>query len=231
MKLLRNFHPRNILLKNFEINHKALSTNFKNDYEGYLKIKKWFLGKQIDQNKITIYSPGCGRDFASLLLIYDALISSSNKEATFVFIDIRDFYDGILYELQKYTLGKGPWIVQKVSKNKYKAVAYFKDRVFNIIYYVNDAMSFTPSEIKDGLDIYYERAFEMFRSKEGMMMYQVYKHLKPLGLLISDYGFDFKSQKNNFKKLPKITKQFGLYNNFQIWQKKLLVKDKGNIIS
>jgi hypothetical protein len=220
MKLLKELHPLNIFLKDFNLNHERLRKTFRNEYEGYLKLKKWFSNKQINQKKLKIYYPGCGRDFATLLLIYDALVSKENTEVEFIFLDMRDFYDGILYELQKYTLGKGPWIVQHISKDKYKATAYFKNKTFSIIYYVKYISSSLPSELKAGFDIYYERAFEMFRSKNMMFMYPIYKNIHSLGLILSDYGFDIGSQKNKFKKLPKVTKQFGLYNNFQIWQKK-----------
>ncbi|MFT4297921.1 MAG: hypothetical protein ACMXX5_01895 [Candidatus Woesearchaeota archaeon] len=221
MKLLRNLYLIKLFLQDFKINKVELNKTFKEEYKSYLKIKRWFSGKKISKDNLIIYSPGCGRDFATMLMIYDAIASEKNTRATFVFQDIRDFYDGIIYELEKYTLGKKLKIIQHKAKDKYSATAYFKNKTFNIIYYVKDASNFFPPELNNNIDIYYERAFEMFRSKDAMMLYKILKNVKPLGLLISDYGFEFGSQKQNFKKLSRLPKNFGLYGNFQIWQKKL----------
>jgi len=204
-------------LEDFQLDHKELKSTFDDEYSTYLKLKKWFKDKQIDKSKITIYSPGCGRDFATLLMVYDAIVSKNNKEVEIIFLDMRDFYDGIIFELEKYT--KGVKIKQHKSKNCYKATAYFNDKKFSIKYYVCDASNYFPSELKKKIDIYYERAFEMFRAGDSMAAYTVFKNIKELGLVITDHSFDFASQKDSFKKLKRIPKKYGLYNNFQIWQK------------
>jgi len=210
-------HPRNLFLKDFELNHATLKKTFGDEYNTYTKLKSWFKDKQIKKKKITLYSPGCGRDMATTLMVCDTLLSKETKELNLIFLDMRDLYDGLLYELEKYT--KGVKITHKKSKDKYQSIAYFKDKTLRITYYVHDASSFFPPELKNNIDIYYERAFELFRSHDTVMAYKIMKNTKKLGLIITDYGFDFGSQKDSFKKLKKIPKKFGLYNNFQIWQK------------
>ena len=217
MKLLKMLHPRNLFLKDFELNNVALIKTFEDEYKTYTKLKSWFKGKQINKKKVTIYSPGCGRDMATTLMICDVLLSKENKEIEFIFLDMRDLYDGLLYELEKYT--KGVKIIHKKTKDNYQSIAYFKDKTLKIIYYVQNASSFFPPELKNNIDIYYERAFELFRSHDVVMAYKIMKNTKKLGMIITDYGFNFGSQKEDFKKLKKIPKKFGLYNNFQIWQK------------
>jgi hypothetical protein len=216
MKLLRMPLLR-IFLNEFKVKDNLLRNNFDEEYNTYRKLKTWFNGKRMDKQHITIYSPGAGSDFGTTLMIYDAIVSPKNKEATFIFIDIRDFFDGMPEQLKKYT--SKPLIKKESSQDSYKFTAYYNDKVFNIIYYVRDAAIF-PEECKEGIDIYYERAFELFRSKDPMIDYNIYKNINKLGLAITDHSFDFRSQKKYFKRLKKIPKRFGLYNNFQIWQKK-----------
>ncbi|MFT4304221.1 MAG: hypothetical protein ACMXYG_06665 [Candidatus Woesearchaeota archaeon] len=213
--LFKKIKPFQIFLKKYKLNHSLLKQELSSEYDTYIKLKEWFKGKKINKKKLLIYYPGCGSDISSLLLVLDAI--SDSKEIEVVFVDIRDFYDGILNQLHTYA--PGVWIVNHVLNEKYSATAYYKDLTIKINYYISDAESFFPPDCKKNIDIYYERAFEIFRSDNSMINYPIFKNIKPLGFLISDYGFNFKTQKKSFKKLKKIPKVFGLYNNFQIWQK------------
>ncbi|MCB9358314.1 hypothetical protein H6503_00125 [Candidatus Woesearchaeota archaeon] len=212
------FKPWNMFLKEYNLKHDQLKEDLGDEYGTYLRLKDWFKGKQLSKKKLTVYYPGSGSDFSSLLLILDAVSDHRKlKDIEITFLDIRDFYDGILNQLHRYA--PGVWIVNNVSKDKFSSIAYYKNLTIKISYYIKDAESFFPPELKDNTDIYYERAFELFRSKNSMMNYKFLKNIKPLGFAMTDHSFDFGSQKRLFKQLKGIPKGFGLYNNFQIWQK------------
>ncbi len=217
MMLLKMLRLDKLFTRKFQLNLPALSKEFDEEYDTYKVLKDWFKGKQIKKKSITIYSPGCGKDAGSLLLIYDAIISQKNINATFVFLDMRDFFDELIFEFKKFT--KKPIIVFKNSKTRHEAKIYYKDKCFTVLYYVQDISGKFPNELKNKIDIYYERAFEMFRSSDQLFASNIYQNMASYGLLISDYGFNFGSFKNGFKKLKNIPKRFGLYKNFQIWQK------------
>lgn len=217
MMLLKTLRLDKLFTRKFQINHAALSKEFDEEYDTSKKIKEWFRAKQLEKKSITIYSPGCGKDAGSLLLIYDAIVSEKNINATFVFMDMRDFFDELIFEFKKFT--KKPLIVFKNSKKRHEARIHYKDKYFTILYYVQDLSGKLPKELKNNIDIYYERAFEMFRSSDSIFASDIYKNTTSHGLLISDYGFNFGSYKKNFKKLKGIPQKFGLYKKFQIWQR------------
>ena len=219
MTLLKKLNPNNLFLRDFELNRSLIKKDLDSDYETYLKLKKWFDGKQVEKKRLYFYHPGGGSDMLSLLTIYDAVVSKKNKVAYFVFVDIRDFYDGALYQLKKYVKKANIKEIPSKIKNRYHAKISFKDRIFHIIYYVSDISNFSPPELKKNTDIYYERAFEMFRCNDSILMYKIYSNMNKHGLMITDHSFNFASSKKKFKKLKSIPKKFGLYQNFQIWQR------------
>jgi len=200
----------------FELNHEAIKKDSKNNYDSYLKIKSWFDKKQLRQKEINMFHPGSGNDIVSPLLIYDAIVSS-NKVLNMVCIDTRDFSDGIILHLKKYT--KDPIIKKVERKGKQIVQVAYKDKQFNIIFYTAPFGYIFPSELVENIDIYYERGFEMFRSNDYMAMYKVYANIKKLGLMITDHSFYFGSHANKFKRIKGLPKQFGFYENFQIWQR------------
>ena len=214
MQLL-NFN--NLFLNEFSLDKKSMKKDLEKDYPVYLQLKEWFKGKQIEKNHLTFFHPGGGSDILSLLVVYDALVSSNNKSVDFIFMDLRDFYDGTIFNLKKYL--KGAKVKHYHSKKRYHAEILFKDKTINIIYYVQDALHNFPDKLKNNIDVYYERAFEMFRGNDNIFMYRVFKNMRQAGLMMTDHSFHFGNIHKKFKKLENIPLKFGLYNNFQIWQR------------
>jgi hypothetical protein len=213
----RNLSPANLFLKKFSLNKTLIREDLGDDYAAYMELKSLFKGKRIDKKRIRVYHPGGGSDMLSLLVIYDALVSSKNKIADFVFVDMRDFFGGVLFQIKKYL--PGARIRQINRKSCHYAQVSFKDKVFNIAYYVADISNFFPPELYKDIDIYYERAFEMFRSSDFIAMYNIYSNIRKKGIMITDHSFDFGSFSSKFKECKGIPKGFGLYQNFQIWQR------------
>lgn len=217
MMPLKMLNLNNLFTKNFEFNYSQIKKDLEDDSKTYQELKKWFRNKQFDKKVITVYHPGAGSDLLTLLAMYDAIVSKKNKVANFIFIDMRDFYDSLIQQLEKYT--HKPRITVKMQKKKQIITASYKDKKIRIIYYVSDFCNCFPKELENGIDIYYERAFEMFRAKDYITMRRIFSSMNKSGLMITDHSFDFASLKSKFKRLKGIPKKFGLYKNFQIWQR------------
>ena len=207
--------------KQFNLKFKNISELYKEEMDTYYKLKYLFKGNKLNNNNLIVYNPGGGHDITTILLVLDA-IAKKNVNINIIYQEIRNHFNEILFELKRIT--KSPIIIEKKNNNKkytkYIATAYYKNKRITITYYISSIENIIPKEIKEGYDIYYERAFQFFRSNNGEYLYNVSKFLKPNGLMISDYGFDFnKFQKKEFKKLKKIPKDYGMYKKFQIWQK------------
>lgn len=210
--------------KKFKLNYKKLSINFKEERKTYNILKEEFSDKLYNSknkhkniNFLKIYNPGGSSDLITLLIILDT-ISPKNINLKIIFQDIRDHMHGIIEEIKKYT--NVSILKVKKSNNKHIITGFYKDKIIQIIYYLAPIENLFPSEIKSGYDIYYERAFQFFRSNNNEFIYNITKHLHKGGLLISDYGFELnKETKKQFKKVENVPKQYGLYNNFQIWKK------------
>lgn len=206
---------------NFQLNFKNISKNYIEEKKTYNKLKDNFKKDKIflksQKRKLKIYVPGGGNDITTLLLILDT-ISDKSIDLEVVFQEIRDYSDGLIEELKKNT--KKPVIFLRKTNKKIIVKAIYKNKKIKVIYYLYPVEDFFPIELKKGYDIYYERAFELFRSNSNEFFYNCKKFLNESGIMISDYGFKFnKNDLKNFKKLKNIPKAYGLYNNFEIWKK------------
>lgn len=209
MKLLTTLLRK--ALPDFSLQHKELKEAIPDDYDTFCKIRAWFKHKPIPKSSVTIYYPGSADDIASILMLCDALFGKKTKKISIVMLDIRDFSDGIVKQLKQFTK---PWLVYYPPKEAKVIEAFYRDKTLRISFYIRDAERLPP-EVKDGIDIYYERAFEIFRSNTTALT-QVLRHMKPYGLVMSDYGFP---RIKGFKPLKGIPKKLGLYENFQILQR------------
>jgi hypothetical protein len=195
------------------INHAKLREVLEDEYDEYIKVKEKVKSEQLASEKITIYYPGAGRDFATILLMIDALAPKA-KNIKIILLDTREFFDGFLHEVETYL------VKSKIKQtSELSAVAEVDTVAFEFKYYIADFETTLPKEL-DEYDIYYERAFEMFRSHATMGIYRSMKSLRSGGLAITDHSFDFGSLSSRFEKLKYIPSGFGLYHQFQIWKKK-----------
>ena len=83
--------------------------------------------------------------------------------------------------ISRYTTKIITRIVFHKTKDCYRATVYFQDKTFYLSYYIKNFEHFYPKELKGITDIYYERAFEMFRSKDAST--RVWKAKLERGLL------------------------------------------------
>ena len=190
--------------------------SFKDEYETYLKLKEEFKDKKLKKDKIVFFNPGAGGDIINPLLFIDALLEC--KELELIFMDPRFYYQFVLEELKevienfKYSI--------KLDNNT--AIIKFKlnSTKVNLIYSGKDAFEKIPDEIRNGFDVYYERAFDLFRDTENLYMSIVFEKMNQGGIAITDYGFNKPiTEKNNLQKIENIPKNFGIYKNLTIYKK------------
>ena len=178
----------NPFLKKFELNDSLVKKDLEDEYDSYLKVKEWFNGRRIKKKKLVFYYPGFGGDMLNILAMYDALVSDNNKIVEFILVDITDSHNDVVAGLKQYT--KGVKVVEKKINGKYVITAYFKDKEFRIICHIADAVNFIPPELSK-IDLYYERAFELFRSYNDLLLNKLCSLVNKGGLMITDSGFDF----------------------------------------
>ncbi len=206
-----------LFAERYRFSSSGLKKESEDIYNSFLKIKGVLSPKRFSKEDIWMYHAGARTDLLSSLALYDAFIEK-NKTLNMVLLDIRDFSDFIIPELKACT--SKSIISSKKSEKKTMITAKFRDRTFNIIYYTKDFNTFFPHELCNNIDIYHERAFELFRRDHPEAMKKVYENLNIGGFLISDRDFEFtKEYKDKFISIDNIPKDFGFYGKFQIWQK------------
>lgn len=213
----------NTFCKPFRPDLKKISAQYPDDYASFTKVAKQFKNKPYGKKKVSIYYPGSGSDVATLLLIVNAFCDAKTKHITFICLDNRSFFEGLCAQLKN--LAPGGWWMFKNKKNYSHVDILYKDVKLSLIFYFGDANHDTPELVKKGYDMYIERAFEIFRNADPHQFNRIVNLVHSKGLIMSDYGFTEKgivSQniRKNFVRLKNIPLKFGLYNQFQIWQKK-----------
>ena len=208
---------RKLFLKPFQPRNDLLAKSFSEDYAVFQKLKKIFKDKAYGKSNLRIYHPGCGSDMASIIMFMDAFLDDKTKMVEVICLDNRDFFEGLITQLKHYA--PGAWFSYSNRKDASQVDVYYLNRKIRLIFYLSDANFFVPKEVIEGIDIYFERAFEIFRSGSEPTFRRILQNVRPNGLIISDYGFS-PSEVKGFVKLKKIPKKFGLYSNLQIWQRK-----------
>ena len=206
-----------MLFKKPKLNYEKLkSGSFKDEFATYLKLKQHFNGHKLKKDKITFFNPGAGGDIINPILFIDALTEA--KELELIFFDPRFYYMFVIEGLKEIIDN----FKYNIKLNNSTAVIKFKinKTKYNLVYIGRDAFARIPDEIKAGFDIYYERAFRLFRDDQNLYMALVFEKMNPGGLAITDWGFNKPVlEKGNLKKIDNLPKDFGIYKNLTIYKK------------
>lgn len=205
------FRKVNPFLAEFKLLSSPLKENLQEDYSTYLKIKELLKTYKIRKQKITVYYPGCGSDLVNVLIMIDMLEEA--KQIDIIFVDPKGAFPVMIAEMKKTTYKP------KIKQSKNKATIHFKNKKINMIYYSENAFDFIPKEIENGIDLYFERAFNLFREEKEKQMNKIFPLINERGFIISDYGFELGKYKRQFVQIKNIPKNFGFYQNFHIFQK------------
>lgn len=206
-----------LLFKKPALNHEKLKQgSFKDEFNTYLRLKEIFKDKKLKKDKIIFFNPGAGGDIINPLLFIDALIECKNLEM--IFMDPRFYYSFVIEALKdvvenfKYKL--------KLNGNTAQISFRLNRTKCSMVYVGKDAFERIPDEIKKGFDIYYERAFRLFRDDQNLYMSLIFEKMNKGGLVVTDWGFNKPIiEKGGLKKIENIPKDFGIYKNLTIYKK------------
>ena len=194
------------------------------EFEAYLKLKKIFAGKKISRKHIVFFYPGSGADVLNPMLYLDALVDWKSAEAIdFIFVDIDGAAPTFICSMLEKLTGRKPKL-KFLSDTKARVTFTFDNTRITLTYILADAVENLPKDARVNFDIYFERAFELFRANAGWFIEFVLGHVSKGGLLISDCGFCRQDllKKYSFvgfgpKELPL---ELGFYKNLKIYKKK-----------
>ncbi|MBI2666254.1 hypothetical protein HYX13_01445 [Candidatus Woesearchaeota archaeon] len=169
----------------------------------------------------TLFYPGCGADILSPLLYLERLFSPL-QEVNFIFLD-HDYSLGIIKTVLD-DVGVSFAVMIKLPKDKYMAqmkggiVFYWKEMLVKLYFHQGNVFTSLPQLPE--YDIYFEKAFRIFKGEEPGQRYEsiVFQKLKPQGVLISDSGFQW-IPKKQLQKIP-VPRDFSSYGEMIIGVKK-----------
>ena len=195
---------------------KLKGNSFEDELNTCLKLKEIFKDKKLKKDRVVFLNLGAGGDIINPVLFADALIEA--KEIVFLFYDPRFYYQFIIGELEDIIDN----FKYKLKLNKNTATIKFKlnNTKMSIVYSGRNAFDGMPPEIKQGFDVYYERAFRLFRDDQNTFMYLLFQRMNKNGLVVTDWGFEnIITEKTNLQKINGIPKDFGIYHNLTIYKK------------
>lgn len=164
---------------------------------------------KLKKDKISFFYPGCGSDIFKPLLILDSIAEFTEADIFLVdfFLSPESIKENIKY-LTRIKKVKESYIDDRLCQ-QYK----FKDKILNIFYLENDVLKLEDFPV---FDIYFERAFQLFRKDSPEFGKKVIANLNKDGLLISDF-IDFPETDlkklvipNNFSEICFYKKSFGI---------------------
>lgn len=198
----------------FKLDKRAMKVDLDEDFESYLKLKDILKEKQFRKD-ISIYYPGYGGDMLGLVTMID-LFARRSKNIRIIVTDIHSGTAIMLPLAKRYFKAFNKRMI--VEKRKHILRLYFKDKTIEIIAYNRNAFSFFPEELIKGIDIYYERAFNLFRESELEFQELISRKIRKDGLIVADHPFRIRHHEKKFKVLN-VPKNFGFYKKFCIYQK------------
>jgi len=193
------------------------------EFNSYLSLMKIFENNKYSKSNITLFYPGCGADVVNPLLFLDILLDWKNTRAiTLIYADTSSIAPMFIGEtVDKITGVKN--VVKFISEDEAHISFTINNCRITLVYILADVLQKLPQILDKGFDIYFERAFEIFRADEAMFIRYVLEHVNKNGLLISDCGFCRQDMLKKYgfvdfgpKKLPS---ELGLYNTLKIYKK------------
>ena len=172
----------------------------------------------LDKRQLTFFYPGCGLDVVQPLLY--ALKICSAERINFVFAD-KDLKADELASLMLQLTDNHNYTTKKVDRYTEVAEFFFQDRYISFICKSGDVLTRIPKELKAGYDVYFERAFEIFREENPSFLPDILDHLNKDGIVISDAGLPKEIAKDleKIKVSPK-AKPLGFYKRLSMYRKK-----------
>ncbi len=156
--------------------------------QDYLALNSWRPQKIcLPSPKPILFYPGCGADVLFPLLYLEKLFSSV-KEIEFLFVD-KDPSLGII----KTVLDDVQISFAQAERPQQGVVFYWKETLIRLNFIQGNV--FEKFSLVPDFDLYFERAFRIFKSPELNYEKKIFQKLKPGGLLISDSGFAWLSSK------------------------------------
>jgi hypothetical protein len=183
-----------------------------------LEAKEHIVEGLIDKEELTLFYPGCGVDIVQPL-IYASKIVPSAKKLGFILADLNVSADDVISLMVQLT-GNRNYRKKMIDKNTERVIFRFKDKKISFTCKTGDVLTDMPSEIVNGYDVYFERAFEICREDKPSFLKRAIHHLNQDGIIITDAGLD-KGLTDNLKKLPVSSKAkaLGFYKNLEMYRK------------
>ena len=135
---------------------------------------------------VTLYYPGGGLDLVRPLAILDA-IATDAKSWRIVIQDPAESIEPIIGMIQKVT-GVIPHKIYPRSWGVHSVVFSFADRELHVDLSRSDALEALPDDL-ESYEIYFDRAFEIIRSKDASFFGRAIDRLSSRGIVITDSRF------------------------------------------
>lgn len=190
----------------FNINNKFIFENLdKYSVSAFHKLKQSNI--YLKKEEISLFYPGCGCDILRPLLLLESFCEFKKANIFFAdfFLSPQTFAENFsaITNLNKF----------KKTKNSHKFK--FKDKEFNFFYFECDVLL---KQTFPNFDIYFERAFQLFRKDSLDFIPNIVKNLNKGGFFVSDF-VDFKKKSLKIIKIPEEIKNIGFYKNFAVLKK------------
>jgi hypothetical protein len=171
----KHVDPKGLNISALPDENKVKNYFFQDDYKNLSLLSK--LPKVSDQDKLTLFYPGCGADILFPLKYIEKLFDL--KEASLIFNDLDSNLGLIKTILDDINI--------HFSQNGNKIKFYWKNILVNLEFVQGNIFKLLPN-LPD-FDIYFERAFRIMKMYHLGYEDLVYQKLNKNGILISDSGF------------------------------------------
>ena len=194
------------LVKHFPKEKKLKEFFFSEDYKKLKELKSQELKTQnlllSSLQTPVLFYPGCGADILFPLLFMEKFFPKLER-GTFIFADkeftlglIKTVLDevGISFAENNKNENEQNFQWMNNSQNKPAILFYWKELLIELHFFQEDIFSLLPE--LPAFDVYFEKAFRIFKDENGLYEKNIFEKLKKNGILISDSGFQWLSSQN-----------------------------------